>query len=54
MMRTPDGHGRVELTKYRKPALGGVEPAIGIRRPTPAAHGAVAWTGAERGDSWKK
>ena len=28
MMRTPDGHGRVELTKYRNPALVGVEPAI--------------------------
>jgi catechol 2,3-dioxygenase-like lactoylglutathione lyase family enzyme len=28
MMRTPDGHGRVELTKYRKPALVAAEPAI--------------------------
>lgn len=28
MMRTPDGHGRIELTKYRSPALVGVEPAI--------------------------
>ena len=28
MMRTPDGHGRVELTKYRSPALVAVEPAI--------------------------
>ncbi len=27
MMRTPDGHGRVELTKYRKPALVAAEPA---------------------------
>jgi len=31
MMRTPDGHGRVELTKFRSPELVGVEPAI----PTP-------------------
>ena len=28
MMRTPDGHGRVELTKYRSPELVGAEPAI--------------------------
>ncbi|HYR28614.1 MAG TPA: VOC family protein [Thermoanaerobaculia bacterium] len=28
MMRTPDGHGRVELTKYRNPALVAVDPAI--------------------------
>jgi catechol 2,3-dioxygenase-like lactoylglutathione lyase family enzyme len=28
MMRTPDGHGRVELTKYRKPELVGAEPAV--------------------------
>ena len=28
MMRTPDGHGRVELTKFRNPALVEVEPAI--------------------------
>src|SRR5215208_4362405 len=28
MMRTPDGHGRVELTKYRNPALVGTEPSI--------------------------
>lgn len=28
MMRTPDGHGRVELTKYYRPELVGVEPAI--------------------------
>ena len=27
-MLTPDGHGRVELTKFRNPALIGVEPAI--------------------------
>ena len=27
MMRTPDGHGRVELTKFRNPALVGAEPA---------------------------
>ena len=27
MMRTPDGHGRVELTKFRKPELVGAEPA---------------------------
>ena len=28
MMRTPDGHGQVELTKYRSPELVGAEPAI--------------------------
>jgi catechol 2,3-dioxygenase-like lactoylglutathione lyase family enzyme len=28
MMRTPDGQGRVELTKFRKPELVGAEPAI--------------------------
>jgi catechol 2,3-dioxygenase-like lactoylglutathione lyase family enzyme len=28
MMRTPDGHGRVELTKYRSPELVRAEPAI--------------------------
>lgn len=28
MMRTPDGHGRVELTKYRNPELVEIEPAI--------------------------
>jgi catechol 2,3-dioxygenase-like lactoylglutathione lyase family enzyme len=28
MMQTPDGHGRVELTKFRNPGLVGVEPAI--------------------------
>jgi catechol 2,3-dioxygenase-like lactoylglutathione lyase family enzyme len=28
MMRTPDGHGRVELTKYRSPDLVFPEPAI--------------------------
>lgn len=28
MMRTPDGNGRVELTKYHRPALVPVEPAI--------------------------
>ena len=28
MMRTPDGHGRVELTKFRSPDLVKVEPAI--------------------------
>ena len=27
-MLTPDGHGRVELTKYRNPKLVGAEPAI--------------------------
>jgi predicted enzyme related to lactoylglutathione lyase len=26
MMRTPDGHGRVELTKFRNPQLVGAEP----------------------------
>ncbi|HEV7891505.1 MAG TPA: VOC family protein [Pyrinomonadaceae bacterium] len=28
MMRTPDGHGRVELTKFRNPKLIEVEPAV--------------------------
>src|SRR6185436_15546081 len=28
MMRTPDGHGRVELTKYRNPELVRTEPAM--------------------------
>jgi len=28
MMRTPDGHGRLELTKFRNPKLVEVEPAI--------------------------
>ena len=28
MMRTPDGHGQVELTKYRSPELVGAQPAI--------------------------
>ena len=28
MMRTPDGHGRVELTKFRHPELVAAEPAI--------------------------
>ncbi len=28
MMRTPDGHGRLELTKFRNPKLVKVEPAI--------------------------
>jgi len=28
MMRTPDGHGRLELTKFRNPPLVAVEPAI--------------------------
>jgi catechol 2,3-dioxygenase-like lactoylglutathione lyase family enzyme len=28
MMRTPDGHGRVELTKYHSPALVASEPAL--------------------------
>ncbi len=28
MLRTPDGHGRLELTKFRHPALVEVEPAI--------------------------
>ncbi len=27
MMRTPDGHGQVELTKFRNPDLVGAEPA---------------------------
>jgi catechol 2,3-dioxygenase-like lactoylglutathione lyase family enzyme len=28
MMRTPDGHGRLELTKFRNPRLVEIEPAI--------------------------
>ena len=28
MMRTPDGHGRLELTKFRHPRLVEIEPAI--------------------------
>jgi catechol 2,3-dioxygenase-like lactoylglutathione lyase family enzyme len=28
MMRTPDGHGRLELTKFRHPKLVEVEPAV--------------------------
>jgi catechol 2,3-dioxygenase-like lactoylglutathione lyase family enzyme len=28
MMRTPDGHGRVELTQFRNPQLVSVNPAI--------------------------
>jgi catechol 2,3-dioxygenase-like lactoylglutathione lyase family enzyme len=29
MMRTPDGHGRLELTKFHNPALVAIDPAIG-------------------------
>lgn len=28
MMRTPDGHGRLELTRFRSPALVEIEPAV--------------------------
>ena len=35
MMRTPDGHGRLELTKFRNPKLVEIEPAI----PPPNAPG---------------
>jgi catechol 2,3-dioxygenase-like lactoylglutathione lyase family enzyme len=28
MMRTPDGHGRLELTKFRNPELVEIQPAI--------------------------
>ena len=28
MMKTPDGHGRLELTKFRNPKLVRIEPAI--------------------------
>jgi catechol 2,3-dioxygenase-like lactoylglutathione lyase family enzyme len=28
MMRTPDGHGRLELTRFRNPQLVSIEPAI--------------------------
>ena len=38
MMRTPDGHGRVELTTFRRPTADSAEPnnarpnTLGIRR----------------------
>src|SRR6185503_21158884 len=38
MMRTPDGHGRLELSKFQRPAAIGAEPrnappnTLGIRR----------------------
>lgn len=35
MMRTPDGHGRLELTKFRNPKLVDIEPSI----PPPNALG---------------
>jgi len=28
MMRTPDGHGRLELTKFRNPKLVDIQPAV--------------------------
>jgi catechol 2,3-dioxygenase-like lactoylglutathione lyase family enzyme len=28
MMRTPDGHGRLELTRFRNPKLVKIEPAV--------------------------
>ena len=28
MMKTPDGHGRLELTKFRNPELVDIEPAV--------------------------
>lgn len=28
MMRTPDGHGRLELTKFRNPELVAIEPTV--------------------------
>jgi len=28
MLRTPDGHGRLELTKFRHPPLVAIEPAV--------------------------
>ena len=28
MMRTPDGHGRLELTKFQRPALVELQPAV--------------------------
>lgn len=28
MMRTPDGHGRLELTKFRNPKLVAIDPAV--------------------------
>ena len=30
MMRTPDGHGRLELTKFRNPELVEIEPAVAV------------------------
>ena len=35
MMRTPDGHGRLELTKFRRPKLVRMKPAV----PPPNAPG---------------
>ena len=37
MMRTPDGHGRVELTKFRRPTADSAEPinACGYRKVDP-------------------
>jgi hypothetical protein len=40
MMRTPDGHGRLELTKFRNPKLVEIEPAI----TPPNAPGSVMFT----------
>ncbi len=31
MMRTPDGHGRLKMTKFRNPKLVEIEPAIAPR-----------------------
>src|ERR1700716_2051565 len=42
MMRTPDGHGRLELTKFRNPKLVEIEPAIAP--PTELVLGSVTCT----------
>src|SRR4029450_4721536 len=42
MMRTPDGHGRLELTKFRNPPLGTVER--GGARPSALGRRIVMFT----------
>ena len=36
MMQTPDGHGRLELTKFRNPKLVEIEPAIAAEHAGPS------------------
>src|ERR671910_119837 len=49
MMRTPDGHGRLELTKFRNPELVEIEPAKASRTlsltcaPTSAPNSSARW-----------